>query len=323
VTAVRTLYLCGAGNGEVVRLALAINRHGTRWDRIVLLDDDSAKLGTTRLGVEVIGGFDFLASVDPAEAEVANLVARSTRTRHAVRQRLLTFGVPFARLVSPDVDTDGVRLPDDVIACQHAVLGPDARIGAGSVVYTGGVVGQEATLGECCVVAPNAVLNGRVTLGEGVYVGANASVLPELAIGDWATVGAGSAVMRDVPTGASAIGVPAEVLGGASAPVPPPLDAEALARNVEAVWAEVLGLPGVNHDLNFFDVGGTSLRAVRVAARLTELTGADVRITDLFRFTTIRALASHLALARTAGAADEPGSERLRRLSTLHRGARR
>ena len=189
------------------------------------------------------------------------------------------------------------------------------------MVYTGAVVGQEAVLGECCVIAPNAVLNGRVTLGEGAYVGANATLLPELRVGSWATVGAGSAVMGDVPDGASAVGVPAEVLGVAAS-VPVALDADELAARIETVWAEVLELEGVDHDRNFFDAGGTSLRALRVAARLKALCGRDVPITDVFRYTTIRALASHLAGAARRGEEHERSPDRLRRLAVIRQAAR-
>jgi len=44
-----TLYLCGAGNPEGVRLARKINRARCRWDRIVVLDDDPSKLGQNEL----------------------------------------------------------------------------------------------------------------------------------------------------------------------------------------------------------------------------------------------------------------------------------
>jgi len=58
VTAMRKLYLCGAGNSEGVRLAQQINARHPRWDHIVLLDDDPAKLGSERLGVPVVGRID-------------------------------------------------------------------------------------------------------------------------------------------------------------------------------------------------------------------------------------------------------------------------
>ena len=208
----RTLYLCGAGNSEGVRLAQQVNARTARWDRIVLLDDDPAKQGTRRLDVPVVGPVDALHDADPAISEVANLVARATRSRRAVRDRILSTGVPFVALVSPDVDVAGVTVGRDVIVYQNATLGPEVTLEDGACVFMGAVVGHESHVGACAVIAPNAVLNARVVLGEGAYVGSNASILPEVTIGAWAIVGAGSAVMHDVPAGATAVGVPAEVL---------------------------------------------------------------------------------------------------------------
>ena len=50
----RTLYLCGAGNSEACA-SQQINARYPRWDHIVLLDDDPAKVGSERLGVPVVG----------------------------------------------------------------------------------------------------------------------------------------------------------------------------------------------------------------------------------------------------------------------------
>ena len=50
-----------------------------------------------------------------------------------------------------------------------------------------------------------------MTVGEGALVGIGASVAPGCAIGARATVGAGAAVVRDIPAGATAVGVPARV----------------------------------------------------------------------------------------------------------------
>ena len=69
----RTLYLCGAGNSEGVRLAQSINETEERWDRLVLLDDDSSKHGLSMLGVEVTGPISTLDSASPGDSEVAHL----------------------------------------------------------------------------------------------------------------------------------------------------------------------------------------------------------------------------------------------------------
>lgn len=207
-----TLYLCGAGNPEAIRLAVVVNHQSGRWDRIVVLDDDPAKHGRSIVGVKVEGSFDVLEQAAPQTSEVANLVARTTAKRWAAWRKIAACRLPPATLLHPDVDTFGVTLGDDLIVYQYANLGANASIGEASVIFTGAIVGHGSRLGACCVLAPHAVLNARVQMGDGVYVGTNASVLPDVKIGAWATIGAGSVAMTDVPEGATVLGVPGRVV---------------------------------------------------------------------------------------------------------------
>ena len=53
-------------------------------------------------------------------------------------------------------------------------------------------------------------------LGKRVNVGAGAKILGAITIGDCATIGANSVVTRDVPPLATAVGLPARVVGYSS-----------------------------------------------------------------------------------------------------------
>lgn len=208
----RTLYLCGAGNPEAVRLAVVINLRQDRWDRLVVLDDDPGKRGRSIVGVKVLGPLDLLEDAEPETSEVANLVARTTAKRWAVARKIAASGLRRATLIHPDVDTFGVTLGEDLIIYQYASLGAHSTIGDGAVVFTAAIVGHGSRIGACCVLAPHAVLNARVDMGDGVYIGTNASVLPDVKIGGWATIGAGSVAMADVPEGATVLGVPGRIV---------------------------------------------------------------------------------------------------------------
>ena len=207
-----TLYLCGAGNPEGVRLALNINRAQSRWDRIIVLDDDPSKHGQSIFGVEIGGSFTALGQADPASSEVVNLVARTTSKRQSALNNILAYGLPFASLIDPGVDMTGVDVGKDITVYRNVLFCANATVDEGSVFFAGAIVGHGCCLGRCCVVAPGAVINARVELGDGVYIGTNASILPELKIGAWATIGANSAVVQDVPAGATVMGVPAQLL---------------------------------------------------------------------------------------------------------------
>ena len=74
-------------------------------------------------------------------------------------------------------------------------------------------------------------------------------------------------------------------------------------EGLREIWKELLGKDQVELDDNFFDLGGHSLLTVRVQSRLRERFGVDLRITDLFRYPTVRSLAVHIG-----GAIDGPGA---------------
>jgi sugar O-acyltransferase (sialic acid O-acetyltransferase NeuD family) len=208
----KTLYLCGAGNPEGARLALAVNKAHKRWDRIIILDDDPSKHGISILGIEIKGPFSLLADADPVTDEVSNMVAGSTRARKSALEKIRTYNLPIAKLIDPGVDIFGVELGNDVTIHKNATLCANASIEDDSVVLMTALIGHASHIGRNCIIAPGAVINARVKVDEGVYVGTNASVLPDLRIGAWATIGANSAVIEDVPAGATAMGVPAQII---------------------------------------------------------------------------------------------------------------
>ncbi len=69
-------------------------------------------------------------------------------------------------------------------------------------------------------------------------------------------------------------------------------------RRVAALWAELLGVDRVGVGDGFFDLGGHSLVAVQVIARLRGLFGAEVPVRALFESPTVEGLVARLATAR-------------------------
>ncbi|MCA1587099.1 MAG: non-ribosomal peptide synthetase, partial [Acidobacteria bacterium] len=87
-------------------------------------------------------------------------------------------------------------------------------------------------------------------------------------------------------------------------------------RRLVGIWTDLLRLPSVGVDENFFDLGGHSLLAVQAVARVREATAQNIPITDLFRFPTIRGLARYLSGASEPSAAlDQAQARASRRLA--------
>ena len=299
-----TLYLCAAGNPEAVRLALTVNDANQRWDRIVILDDNPAKHGREILDVPVVGPFGALADRQVGD-EAVNLVARSTKGRDGARAKIESFGIPLVSLVHPSVDVRGATLGRAVTIYAGCTISALSTVGDHAVIFTQAVLGHGASLGAGAVLAPGAVVNARVRVGDRAYIGSNASVLPDLEVGKEATVSACSAVLFDVPVGFTALGVPAELLGAPTTLHPPAAtqdherefsaDTPSLLADVQAIYAKVLDKPSIRSDVNFFDAGGNSMRALEMQVLLSDKLAVPVTIVDIFRCPSPNQLASHLS----------------------------
>ena len=75
------------------------------------------------------------------------------------------------------------------------------------------------------------------------------------------------------------------------APVPPATELE---RLITLIWNSTLQCEVGTED-NFFDLGGDSLQLILVHAELQKVLPFELSMMDLFEFTTVRALANHLA----------------------------
>lgn len=76
-------------------------------------------------------------------------------------------------------------------------------------------------------------------------------------------------------------------------------------RRIAAIFQEVLGITKVGRDDNFFDLGGSSLLLLRIHSRLQQAFAKEIALVDMFRWTSVRALAQHLAGQPAFSGADE------------------
>jgi len=104
---------------------------------------------------------------------------------------------------------------------------PGARIG-GCVFIDHGmgvVIGETAEIGDGCTIYQGVTLGGTTlyrgvkrhpTLGSGVVVGAGAKVLGGFTVGDGARIGSNAVVVKEVPAGATVVGIPGRIVAETS-----------------------------------------------------------------------------------------------------------
>ncbi|HEX8778268.1 MAG TPA: phosphopantetheine-binding protein, partial [Rhodanobacter sp.] len=109
--------------------------------------------------------------------------------------------------------------------------------------------------------------------------------------------------------------LPPPVATAGSEPTAPGSDGDPRRRYLGAVWCELIGVSAVAPQDNFFDVGGHSLLAVELAARVQRETGVRLNLLDIAS-STLAALAGQLPEPAAAAQNDHFGY-RLRRLLRL------
>ncbi|HST60442.1 MAG TPA: amino acid adenylation domain-containing protein [Longimicrobium sp.] len=76
--------------------------------------------------------------------------------------------------------------------------------------------------------------------------------------------------------------------------------AEGTEREVARAWREVLGMPRIGADDDFWELGGHSLLGMQVLSRIRQRTGVELPVAALFDAPTVAALAARIDAARGA-----------------------
>mmetsp|Transcript_23961 Transcript_23961/g.50805 ORF Transcript_23961/g.50805 Transcript_23961/m.50805 type:complete len:657 (+) Transcript_23961:256-2226(+) len=100
---------------------------------------------------------------------------------------------------------------------------PASSIGSGVMIdhASGVVIGETARVGDGTTILHAVTLGGtgkdhgdrHPKIGKDVLIGAGTKILGNITVGDRAKIGAGSVVLRPIPSGATAVGAPAKIIG--------------------------------------------------------------------------------------------------------------
>lgn len=103
----------------------------------------------------------------------------------------------------------------------NAELSPVCSIGDNLKIVHGGngvIISSQAVIGNNVTIYHQVtigVINNKVgapIIGDNVFIGAGAKILGPITIGTGASIGANAVVLKDVPAGATAVGIPARIV---------------------------------------------------------------------------------------------------------------
>ena len=189
----------GSGHAKVI-----IDCIRSSGDRIFGILDDGIEIGTTVLGVPVLGktadytqypGYRFLVAIGS----------------NPVRRRIAeNMDVEWATVFHPAaVVSSYASVGAGTVVMANAVINPDAVVGNHCIINTGAIVEHDNVLEDYVHVSPGAALGGTVRVGNGTHIGIGSCVRNNVTICANCVIGAGSVVVKDIIESGTYIGVPA------------------------------------------------------------------------------------------------------------------
>jgi acetyltransferase EpsM len=191
----------GGGHGKsLIELLQALGAY-----RIVGVIDDSLPVGSSILGIPVLGGSVRLEELHASGVHLAvNAVGGigNINARLGVFAKLAEAGFACPAVVHPTAWIEpSAELAPGVQVLPLAYVGSAARLGFGCIVNTGAIISHDCQIGEYANLSPGATLAGGVILGPRTLVGMRATLNLAVQVGAGARIGNGATVKSDVPAG--------------------------------------------------------------------------------------------------------------------------
>lgn len=201
----------GAGaHGAVVADILQRGRDaGADAEPIGFVDDTPSRLGTSLLGLPILGPIDSLED-HPHDAVIVAI--GDNTARRGLTERLLAAGERLATAVHPFASiAPSATLGAGTMVSAGAIITPNATIGRGVIVNTNASIDHDTIVGNFAHVSAGATVGGRARIGDETLIAIGASVVSGSTVGARTIVGAGAVVIDAIPDDVVAIGVPARV----------------------------------------------------------------------------------------------------------------
>jgi sugar O-acyltransferase (sialic acid O-acetyltransferase NeuD family) len=198
------VYGAGGLGREVLQIVRAVSNA-----RVLGYVDDGLPLGTERDGARVLGGAEYIDSLDDDVSVVIGIADPSIK-RGIFSKLSRNPRVSFPNIAHPRaIVSEYASLERGVVIASGCAVSVDVSLGVGVFLNVGAVVGHDTKIGDFSSVMPLAAISGNVTIGKVCLIGAQSAILQGITVGEGCTVCMGAVVLRDVPDGTTVMGNPA------------------------------------------------------------------------------------------------------------------
>lgn len=203
----------GAGGfGREVAAMLKFSNLAEDYELVGFIDD-GLKKGHTVNGLQVLGNTDFLFETHQPFAIAMGIGEPQTR-RQIVELLQENKNLTWPNLIHPNArlhDPQNIKMGRGNIICDGNIITTNVDLGDFNIINLSCTIGHDAQLADYCSLMPSVNLSGGAGLEDEVYVGTGAKLIKATTLGKGCIIGAGAVVNKDIPPGATAVGVPAKI----------------------------------------------------------------------------------------------------------------
>jgi sugar O-acyltransferase (sialic acid O-acetyltransferase NeuD family) len=202
------------GSAEIAELAKYYFENDSDYRAVAFTVDDSHVKGDNFQGLPLVPFSEIAKRFPPGDHDmhVALSYARLNRLRHEKYEQAKAAGYRLASYIcSKSVTWPDLSVGDNCFILENQTIQPTVKIGNDVMIWSGNHLGHGTVIGDHTYIASHVVISGHCTIGQRCFFGVNATVKDFTGIGDECFVAMDASVTKDMPSGAVALGAPAEI----------------------------------------------------------------------------------------------------------------
>lgn len=195
----RVLILGGGGGAALV---LDILSNTLTQQAIGILDNNPAMIGTSLMGVPILGGFDLAISLwqEKKFDALISTVVRDIADRASIFEHFTKLGIPFTNIIAPSASIRSETLFGTGNLVVHgSYIATGVTLGDNNFLAAGTFIEHHSTIGSHCTFGPRTSLSGKVKVADRVKFGTHVAVEPFVEIGTESVIASGVVLTSHVP----------------------------------------------------------------------------------------------------------------------------